>query len=138
MAKGTAPSAKRTPSRVTADPDVILDVLFEDGVLFLSVRNIGSRPVHHVSVTFDQPITGLGGDREISALPLFKNIEFLAPGREIRTVLDTSASYFGRRQPDRIKVVISYQEARGQRRRAVIQHDLGIYRDIGYTRRTGE
>ena len=138
MAKGTAPSAKRTPSRVTADPDVILDVLFEDGLLFLSVRNIGSRPVHHVSVTFDQPITGLGGDREISALPLFKNIEFLAPGRDIRTVLDTSASYFSRGQPERFKVVISYQEAKGRRRRAVIQHDLGIYRDIGYARRTGQ
>jgi hypothetical protein len=123
---------------VTADPDVILDVLFEDGLLFLSVRNIGSRPVYHVSVAFDHPIIGLGGDREISALPLFRNIEFLAPGREIRTVLDTSASYFSRRQPDRIKVAISYREARGRRRRAVIQHDLSIYKDIGYARRTGQ
>ena len=138
MPKRTIVSARNPPSRVTADPDVIFDVLFEDGVLFLSVRNIGSRPVHRVSVTFDQPITGLGGDREISALPLFKNIEFLAPGRDIRTVLDTSASYFSRGQPDRVKVVIAYQEARGRRRRAIIQHDLGIYRDIGYTRRTGE
>jgi hypothetical protein len=27
-----------------ARPDVILDVVFEDGLLFLALRNIGSRP----------------------------------------------------------------------------------------------
>jgi len=137
MPKRSTP-ARTAPSRLTPDPDVILDVLFEDGVLFLSVRNIGSRPVHRASVTFDQPVIGLGGDREISALPLFKNIEFLAPGREIRTLLDTSASYFGRHQPDRIKAAISYRDAQGRRRHAVIEHDLSIYRDIGYTRPTSQ
>lgn len=126
------------PSRLTADPDVILDVVFEAGLLFLAVRNIGARPVRRVAVAFDRPLIGLGGDREISALPLFKNIEFLAPGREIRTLLDTTASYFARQQPDRIKAVISYGDAQGRRRRAVIEHDLGIYRDIGYTGPTGQ
>jgi hypothetical protein len=131
-------AARTGPSRPTADPDVILDVLFEDGLLFLSVRNIGSRPVRRVSISFDRPLIGLGGDREVSALPLFTNVEFLAPGREIRTLLDTSASYFGRQQPDWIKATISYQDAQGRRRHALIEHDLGIYRDIGYTRPTGQ
>jgi len=114
------------------DPDVILDVLFEDGLLFLSIRNIGSRPVHRVSVIFHPPIVGLGGAREISALPLFRNIEFLAPGREIRTLLDASASYFQRGQPEQIRARISYQDVHGRRREASIRHDLGIYRAIGY------
>lgn len=113
-------------------PHVILDVVFEDGLLYLAVRNIGSRPALGVSVAFDAPIVGLGGAREVSALPLFRRLAFLAPGREIRTLLDTSASYFSRGQPERIVARITYRDARGRRRSAVIRHDLGIYRNLAY------
>lgn len=119
-------------------PDVILDVVFEDGLLFLSVRNIGARPAVRVSVQFDRPVVGVEGEKEISALPLFANLEFLAPGREIRTFLDRSTSYFSRRQPERITATIRYGDDAGRRRRKVIHHDLSIYREIGYVRKTAE
>lgn len=114
-------------------PHVILDVVFEDGLLYFAVRNIGTRPALSVSVAFDQPIIGLDGARDVSALPLFQRLAFLAPGREIRTLLDTSASYFGRGQPERIAARISYRDTRGRRRSAVIRHDLSIYRSLAYT-----
>jgi hypothetical protein len=115
---------------------VILDVLFEDGMLFLSVRNIGARPAFHVAAAFEEPITGLGGAVDVRALPLFENIEFLAPGREIRTLLDSSASYFARRQPDQIAVTMSYRDARGRLHAGVIRHDLRIYKAIAYVSKT--
>jgi hypothetical protein len=126
--KGVRPRRRATGSAA----DVILDVIFEEGLLFLAVRNIGARPVFRVSVAFDRPLIGLGGTCEVSALPVFANIEILAPGREIRTLLDSSASYFGRLQPDRIAAHIGYRDERGRRHTAIVRHDLGIYRDLAY------
>jgi len=34
-------------------PDVIIDFLFEDGMLFVAVQNIGSQPALQVHVAFD-------------------------------------------------------------------------------------
>lgn len=79
------------------DPEVIVDFVFEDGLLFVSLRNIGSRPAYAVSTRFDKPFRGLHGTRTISELRLFRRLEFLAPGREIRAFLDSSAAYFARR-----------------------------------------
>jgi hypothetical protein len=117
-------------------PDVIVDVVFEDGLFFIAVENIGDRPALKVSVRFDPRITGLDGRLDFGALPLFRNIEFLAPRKTIRTLLDTSVSYFRRGEPARIRVDIAYQDRNRKRYRATIQHDLVIYQDIGYVRRS--
>jgi hypothetical protein len=119
-------------------PDVILDVIFEDGLLFLALRNIGDEPATDVSVTFSERVVGLGGDREVSALPLFHRLTFLAPGREIRAFLDTSASYFARRQPTQIVANIACRGADGRPRARQITHDLEIYRQLGYVRKSAE
>lgn len=128
-----APQVRRRVD--TRAPEVILDVVFEDGLLFLSLRNIGMGAALDVSVEFDARIVGLEGEREVSALPLFKRLAFLAPGREIRTFLDRSASYFGRGQPERITATIHYRDGAGRRHTTTIHHDLGIYRDLGYVRK---
>jgi hypothetical protein len=81
-------------------PDVIVDFVFEDGMLFVAVQNIGSQPAQQVHVTFEPPFRGLGGAASVPELPLFRNIEFLAPSRSIRTLLDSSAAYFARQEPE--------------------------------------
>ena len=116
----------------TGRPDVVLEFLFNRGVLFISVRNIGARPATKVSVKFNKKIIGLGGTKEISALPLFKNIEFLGPAREIVTLLDTTGSYFQRKQPTKLTAQISYQDPERQKFETTIKHDLEIYRDLSY------
>jgi hypothetical protein len=119
----------------TLRPDVILDFIYEDGLFFIAVENIGDRPALKVSIRFDPPITGLEGRLDLATLLLFRNIEFLAPHKTIRTFLDTSASYFRRGEPTQIRVNIAYQDASRKRYRATIQHDLAIYQDIGHVRR---
>lgn len=116
-------------------PDVILDVVFEDGLLFLALRNIGSRPALAVSTKFGRPLPGLGGTKDIAALPLFRRLEFLAPDREIRTLLDSSASWFRRRQGTKITARIAYRDAGGQRFETTVKHDLAVYRDVAYVTR---
>jgi hypothetical protein len=115
-----------------ADLDVIVDFEFERGLLFVVVRNLGDRPALDVKVGFDKPFKGLGGSREMNKLALFRRIRFLAPGREIRTFLDSSAAYFARKEPVLLTANVSYRDAAGERRKVSITHDLSIYRDLAY------
>jgi hypothetical protein len=113
-------------------PDVIVDFLFEDGMLFVAVQNIGSQPAQRVHVAFDPLFKGLGGTAATPELPLFRNIEFLAPSRSIRTFLDSSDAYFSRQEPERITATISYCDRSGREFSCTIVHDLAIYRDIAF------
>jgi hypothetical protein len=112
--------------------DVIVDFVIEEGVLYVTVANIGERPALKVSCRFEPGFRGLGGSVEISRLPLFRNIEYLAPRKEIRTLVDSSAAYFARKEPTKLQVAITYRDESGTRRQAAIKHDLGIYRDLAY------
>jgi hypothetical protein len=115
-----------------SDPQVIVDVEFERGLLFLVVRSLGDRPTLDVKVEFDKPVKGLGGTREVNRLALFSKLRFLAPGKEIRTLLDSSAAYFAREEPTLLTATVSYRTATGERHRHAITHDLSIYRDLAY------
>ncbi len=116
------------------EPDVIVDFVFDDGLLFISISNISDQPAYKVSVKFDCKICGLGG-KDICALPLFRNIEFLAPHKTITTFLDSSGSYFSSGRPTKVSARISYQDFQGAKKVATIKHDLEIYREIGFIRR---
>jgi hypothetical protein len=132
----TARSKKLTPnSAIDAGrrrPEVIVEFIFDRGLLFISVNNIGDRPATKVSVKFNKEIIGLNGTKIISALPMFKNIEFLGPRREVVTLLDVSDSYFRRKQPTEISVRISYTDSDDQKYQVTINHNLEIYRDVHY------
>lgn len=124
---------EKKPSQPEAQPPaVIADFVFDQGLFFIVVKNISDQPAYKVSVEFDHKIYGLGGTKEVSALPLFRNIEFLAPQKEIKTFLDGSDSYFARKQPTKVKAVISYRDAAGNEHRVTINHDLEIYRELAF------
>lgn len=132
MPKRSGETPGRQPGRAEATPEVILDVVVGDGLCFLCVRNISAHPAYDVRMDFDAPIIGLEGNRDLTTLPLFRHLTFLAPGREIRAFVDTSASYFARRQPTEITVRITYRDASNRRYVRTIRHDLEIYRHLGY------
>jgi hypothetical protein len=115
-------------------PKVIVDFIFQDGLFYISVRNIGVEPAYKISTQFDKNIVGLEGKKTISELPLFKCIEFLPPGKEIKTFLDKSSSYFSRNEPTIISTRITYEDSRGKKFLKNIKHNLEIYREIGYIR----
>ena len=130
-----ASMAKQKPRASKLDlhnPEVILEFLFDRGLLSVSVRNIGTRAAMKVAVCFDPSFTGLGGSKEISSLPLFRNIEFLGPAREIVTLVDTTESYFRRKQPPRIVARVSYLDAEEHKYELTIHHDLEIYRELSW------
>ncbi len=106
--------------------------MFDAGLLFLVVANLGDRPATSVAFRFEQEFSGLGGSQEMTRLPLLRRIEWLAPRKEIRTLLDTSAAYFARREPTKLAVAISFGDEEGGRYARRVVHDLRIYRDIAY------
>jgi hypothetical protein len=114
------------------DPYVIVDFVFDRGLLSVSIKNIGSRPAFHVRVEFSHKLMGVEGTVEVSAQLLFSALEFLPGGKEISTFLDSSASYFRRKQPTLITTRITYQDADGAKHATTIRHNLEIYREIGY------
>lgn len=113
-------------------PEVIVDFVFEEGLLFVRVENIGARPAHGVTVEFEPAFTGLGGTRKVAALALFHNLRFLAPRRAIMTFLDSSAAYFGRGEPTRIRATVRYGDGDEGEFEESIEHDLEIYREIAW------
>jgi hypothetical protein len=122
----------RDEDRVRSEADVIVDVEFESGLLFVVVVNVGDLPAHRVRVRFAPPFRGLGGARKASSAALFRRLEFLAPRKRIPLFLDRAALYFARGEPTQIDVDISWRADDGSRRRRTLRHDLEIYRDLTY------
>jgi hypothetical protein len=128
--------APRAPEPDTVEgregPEVIVDFIFDRGIFHVAVANVSDVPAYLVSVKFDKAFRGLGGEREISSLPLFRRIQFLAPWKRIETFLDTSGAYFERREPTRIAALITYRDADLREYERRIVHDLRIYKDVSY------
>ena len=114
------------------ESEVILDVVFERGLLFLVVANIGARPALEVRIRFRRAFTGLGGTRKMHTLALFERLEFLAPRKSIEVFLDRSASYFAREEPMALTATIAWRTEAGEERKRSVNHDLEIYRDLAY------
>jgi hypothetical protein len=110
-------------------PDVILDLAYEDGDLFVSVWNIGAAPARDVRVRFDRPLVGAGGTR-IDALRLFRGIPFLAPGRRITAFLDTAAGCASRGDDTAFTATVTCSDETGARYETRCPHDLAIYADL--------
>ena len=113
------------------DDGVVVDVVFEAGALFLELANLSDRPALDVSCKFDPGLVDLQG-RDVSELPLFRRVEFLGPSRRIRTLLDSSASYFAREAASRVTVVTEYERPGEERRSTTVTHDLEIFRELAY------
>jgi hypothetical protein len=116
------------------DDGVVLDVVFEDGLLYLELANLSDRPALNVACKLDPPLVDLQG-RDVSRLPLFRRVEFLGPRRRIRTLLDSSAGYFARESETRVTAVVEYERPEGKRQTTTVTHDLGIFRDVAYLSR---
>ena len=111
---------------------MIIEFLFDRGLFSISINNIGNLPAIDVSVKFNKKIVGLGGTKEISALAVFRNIKFLGPGREIAILLDSSSSYFKRRQATKISASVTYRDDQKRSYEKKFEHDLEIYRELPF------
>ena len=113
------------------DDGVVVDVVFEDGLLYLELANLSHRPALDVSCVFDPELVDLQG-RDVSKLALFSRVAFLGPGRRIRTLLDSTAGYFARDGASRFTVVAEFERPDEKRRSTTVSHELAVYRELAY------
>ena len=115
-----------------ADDGVVVDVVLEDGVLFLELANLADRPALNVRCSFDRPLVDLQG-RDVSELRVFRRVEFLGSRRRVRTLLDSVPGYFGREGAQRASLSRSNTSGRGRRAATTkVTHDLELYRELAY------
>jgi hypothetical protein len=113
------------------DDGVVVDLVFDDGVLYLELANLADRPALNVTCSFDPPLVDAQG-RDVSELRLFGRVEFLGPGRRVRTLLDSVAGYFGREAATGVAVAVEYERPGEPRRATNVRHDLALYRELAY------
>lgn len=113
------------------DDGVVVDVVFEDGVLFLELANLADRPALNVACTFDPSLVDLEG-RDVSELRLFRHVAFLGPRRRVRTVLDSPAGHFGRDGPARVTIAVEYERPGSPRDGRTVTHDLELFRELTF------
>ena len=110
---------------------MILDFVFDEGLLFVSLANIGDTPATDVVVELDQPVCTAEGV-ELGKMELFRKLLFLAPHKEIVAFVDSSAAYFERDEPAKITATIRWSDQDGESRSATIHHDLSVYRELPF------
>jgi hypothetical protein len=113
-------------------PHVIFEILSQEGILWMMVRNIGAKPAFSIRIQFDQAFKGLGGTKQMNTLPLFTQLDFLGPLREIQVLLDQSAVYFHGNEPLRIVARVTFEEDNGHRYQTRSTHNLEVFRELGY------
>ena len=64
----------------------------------LELANLADRPALDVACSFDPPLVDALG-RDVSELRVFRRVEFLGPGRRVRTLLDSVPGYFDAGRP---------------------------------------
>ena len=118
-------------------PEVIVDVVFEDGLLCTSPSPTSATgPALDVKTTFNRKLVGLGGSKDVAALAALRATSpYLAPGKEIRTLLDSTAVLVQRAtREDGRTARVAYRDAEKKEYEGTMTHDLEIYRDIDYAR----
>lgn len=118
------------PRILNDDPEVFLDFVLEDELLYIVLKNNSLYPALNVRTSFSQPIAGLGGTKKIHAINLFRQLSYLAPERVFRVFVDRVEVFLAGLRKSEILVEIQYQNERGQAFRKRIVHDLDIYRDL--------
>jgi hypothetical protein len=113
------------------DDGVVVDIVVEDGVLYLELANLAARPALDVTCAFDPPLVDVRG-RDVSALRLFRRMPFLGPGRRVRTLLDSIPGWFARETPPSVTVAVAYQRPGERRGETAVTHDLEAYRELLY------
>lgn len=115
-------------------PDVIVDIVFDNGQLHVVLANQGKSCAQRIRVKFHQPFHGVDGRKLVSEQAVFHATEYLPAGKQIRTFLDTTQAYFSRKEPTLISLTVGFEDRFGRHFQREITHNLEIYRDIGYVK----
>ncbi len=102
----------------------------ERGFFFFVLKNIGDEPAVKVITKIGGKILGPDGKKAINDLNVFRRLEFFPPGKELRILVGSAATYFSTKQPAKFTAVIAYSDQGKNGYGETIAHDLAIYADL--------
>ena len=108
---------------------IILDFVYENNLLYVVIENMGDTVTNRVSIDFDKKIMGLGKEKNISEMQIFKTISVFPPKKRFKIFVDTFSSYVKNKQPLLLTSKITYYQ-NNKRFEDIIKHDLRIYKDF--------
>lgn len=125
--KGPKPPI-RVVDKTLSDQSVYLDVVFDEGLMFFELCNVGQHSVTNIRVAFDKPLLGID-NVDISKLNIFNYLAFLPAGKRIRILLDTAQSFQLKRQRSTLKVTLRWKSGRTALK-TIVRHDFRAYADF--------
>jgi hypothetical protein len=112
----------------TRAAEVVLDIeLDEAGAVHLVLANCGDAVATDVSVKFSRELRGIGDVPPVSALPVFRRLGVLRPGREVRVLWHSAEVLL--KPPDEeepFSCTVSWTERGGRRQESTYRHDLAV------------
>ncbi len=109
-----------------SDDGVVVDVVFDAGLLYLELVNLADRPALDVSCSFEPALVDAHG-RRVADLMLFRHLAFLAPRRRIRALLGPSGAY-----SESLTISVEYERPDGERRTMRVSHELAAFSELSY------
>ncbi|WP_292639589.1 hypothetical protein [Nitrososphaera sp.] len=97
--------------------------------MFIVIANVGFSSARRISIRCDKEIRDFRGE-QITAMEIFRRLEFMPPGKRIRIFVNSFAAYLKARQPLRPKFTVTYFDRRQRKQIDVITHNLAVFRGI--------
>ena len=111
-------------------PKVIVDFKLQDESLYLIILNSSSESEHEVVIHFDHPIMGHNGSKNLTSLPIFKNILYLAPFKAISLFIDPVDVFFYHLKQETICIETHYKDHKNCSFKESNIHNLNIYKQL--------
>lgn len=112
--------------------EVVLDVeLDEAGAIHLVLANCGDAVATDIRVRFSRELRGIGDAKPVSALPIFRHLGVLRPGREVRVLWHSAQVLLkAREEEEPFSCTVSWTERGGRRQDCTYRHDLSVVRNL--------
>lgn len=115
---------------VPVPAEVIVDLVLRDEVVFIVIWNAGAKSAQEVQITFKNPLLGLGGNKNLAELPVFRELTYLAPGKHFEVFVDTAISFFDNNKEKFLELQITWTDAEGKKNERTIRHNLDVYKQL--------
>lgn len=115
---------------VPVPAEVIVDLVLRDEVVFIVIWNAGARSAQEVQIIFRKPLLGLGGNKNLAELPVFRELTYLAPGKHFEVFVDTAISFFENNKDKFLELQINWKDAEGKKNERTIRHNLEVYKQL--------
>ena len=108
-------------------PFVIVDLEVENFIFSVAVSNIGTMLARDVEITIEPRLRSSIADTDLSKIKMLAGIPSLAPGRSLRSFIDTAMSRHGSDLPDSHEVRVRYAGESDRRFDERMVLDFGLY-----------